>query len=127
MDKKMDNSLFFLTLCFVCVWLVVDVAAGKDYLGNFLSIIFPGLYEKKGTPVYVDGEYVGTDKGSGVYDDNGTYLGIYNTETGKWDRGEFNGSGGFGGQNQAPNSSATGQGDGSIENPVSGVPYGATR
>ncbi len=41
MKENMDKSLFFITLSFVCVWLVVDMAIGKNYLGNFLSIIFP--------------------------------------------------------------------------------------
>ena len=38
---KMDKSLFFITLAFFCVWLIVDVAVGKDYLGNFLKTLFP--------------------------------------------------------------------------------------
>lgn len=37
----MDKSLFFMTLSFVCIWIVVDVAMGKNYLGNFLGTIFP--------------------------------------------------------------------------------------
>ena len=39
--EGMDKSLFFLTLSAVCVWLVVDVALGKNYLGHFLSTLFP--------------------------------------------------------------------------------------
>lgn len=42
MEKNgMDKSLFFITLSAVCVWLVVDVAVGKNYLGSFLSTLFP--------------------------------------------------------------------------------------
>lgn len=41
MNHHMDKSLFFLTISFVCVWLVVDVAVGKNRLGAFLSAIFP--------------------------------------------------------------------------------------
>lgn len=41
----MDKSLFFLTLSAVCVWLVVDVALGKNYLGHFLSTLFPFMSE----------------------------------------------------------------------------------
>lgn len=35
-----DKSLFFLTLSAVCVWLLVDVAIGKNYLGNVVSAFF---------------------------------------------------------------------------------------
>ena len=41
MKDNMDKSLFFITLSFLCVWLIVDMAIGKNYLGNFLGIIFP--------------------------------------------------------------------------------------
>lgn len=41
MNKDMDKSLFFMTLSCVCIWIVVDVAMGKNYLGNFLGTIFP--------------------------------------------------------------------------------------
>lgn len=41
MNNHMDKSLFFLTISFVCIWLVVDVAVGKNRLGAFLSTIFP--------------------------------------------------------------------------------------
>ena len=40
-NNNMDKSLFFITLSCICVWLVVDMAIGKNYLGNFLTIIFP--------------------------------------------------------------------------------------
>ena len=40
-NKQMDKSLFFLTLSFVCLWLIVDVAVGQNYMGKFLSTIFP--------------------------------------------------------------------------------------
>ena len=40
-NQGMDKSLFFITLSAICVWLVVDVAVGKNYLGNFLSTLFP--------------------------------------------------------------------------------------
>lgn len=41
MNKDMDKSLFFIMLSCVCIWIVVDVAMGKNYLGNFLGTIFP--------------------------------------------------------------------------------------
>ena len=41
MKDSGDRSLFFITLSFICIWLVVDMAIGKNYLGNFLSIMFP--------------------------------------------------------------------------------------
>lgn len=41
MNNHMDKSLFFLTISFVCIWIVVDVAVGKNRLGAFLSTIFP--------------------------------------------------------------------------------------
>lgn len=41
MKDNMDKSLFFMTLSCLCIWLVVDCAVGKNYLGNFLSILFP--------------------------------------------------------------------------------------
>lgn len=43
--EGMDKSLFFITLSAVCVWLVVDVAVGKNYLGHFLSTLFPFMSE----------------------------------------------------------------------------------
>lgn len=41
MNGQMDKSLFFITLSAVCIWLIVDMAVGKDHLGNFLSTLFP--------------------------------------------------------------------------------------
>ena len=41
MGENMDKSLFFITLSAICVWLVVDVALGKNYLGGFLATLFP--------------------------------------------------------------------------------------
>ena len=41
MGENMDKSLLFITLSALCVWLIVDVALGKNYLGNFLGTIFP--------------------------------------------------------------------------------------
>ena len=41
MKDNMDRSLLFMTLSLVCVWLLVDMAIGKNYLTNFLSILFP--------------------------------------------------------------------------------------
>lgn len=41
MEKNMDKSLLFITLSAVCIWLVVDVAMGKNYLGGFLTTLFP--------------------------------------------------------------------------------------
>ena len=44
-DNQMDKSLFFITLSCLCIWLVVDVAIGKNYLGNFLGTLFPFMKE----------------------------------------------------------------------------------
>lgn len=41
MNDNMDRSLFFMTLSLICVWLLVDMAIGKNYLTNFLTILFP--------------------------------------------------------------------------------------
>lgn len=41
MNNSMDKSLFFMTLSCLCIWLVVDCAIGKNYLGKFLTILFP--------------------------------------------------------------------------------------
>ena len=41
MPGQMDKSLFFITLSAVCVWLIVDMAVGKDRLGSFLATLFP--------------------------------------------------------------------------------------
>lgn len=41
MNGNVDKSLLFMFLSFVCIWLVVDVAVGKNYLGNFLNTLFP--------------------------------------------------------------------------------------
>lgn len=46
MEKNMDKSLLFITLSAVCIWLVVDVAMGKNYLGGFLSTLFPFMTEE---------------------------------------------------------------------------------
>ena len=45
MEKNMDKSLLFMTLSAVCIWLVVDVAMGKNYLGGFLVSLFPFMAE----------------------------------------------------------------------------------
>lgn len=45
MEKNMDKSLLFMTLSAVCIWLVVDVAMGKNYLGAFLVSLFPFMAE----------------------------------------------------------------------------------
>ena len=137
MKNKMDNSIFFLTLSFVCIWLIVDVAAGKDYLGSFLGTLFPSIF-RNGNEYYVNGEYVGTVGEDGaVYNDDGTRLGVYDPETGRWDRGEFTGGNGFGSEtnrgngfgaeNSAPNSSAKGQSDRITTTTPNTVPYGTTR
>lgn len=41
MNGQMDKSLFFITLSAVCVWLIVDMAVGKNRLGSFLTTLFP--------------------------------------------------------------------------------------
>lgn len=50
MKDNMDRSLFFMTLSFVCIWLLVDMAVGKNYLTNFLSILIP-FVESSGSDV----------------------------------------------------------------------------
>ena len=37
--NKGDNSIFFLTISLICVWLVVDYVIGKKYIGKFLSML----------------------------------------------------------------------------------------
>lgn len=41
----MDKGLFFMTLCLLSIWLIVDAAIGKDMVGAFLKTLFPSLYE----------------------------------------------------------------------------------
>ena len=48
MKDNMDKSLFFITLSAVCVWLIVDKAVGKDYLGSFLQTVFPFMGDSGG-------------------------------------------------------------------------------
>ena len=36
-----DKPLFFITLSFICIWLVIDSAVGENYLKRFLATIFP--------------------------------------------------------------------------------------
>lgn len=64
MNNHMDKSLFFLTISFVCVWLVVDVAIGKNRLGAFLSAIFPfmGGADTRATTTQVEEVNTTTDK-----------------------------------------------------------------
>ena len=50
MENNMDKSLLFFTLSAVCVWLIVDVALGKNYLGNFLGTIFPFMNNGVSSP-----------------------------------------------------------------------------
>lgn len=46
---EMDKGLFFITLSAVCVWLIVDMAVGKNRLGSFLETLFPGITSIAGT------------------------------------------------------------------------------
>ena len=41
MENKANNSIFFLTLSFICIWIVLDNILGKRYLDSFLSSVFP--------------------------------------------------------------------------------------
>lgn len=41
MENKSNNSIFFLTLSFICIWIVLDNILGKRYLDSFLSSVFP--------------------------------------------------------------------------------------
>ena len=50
MEKNMDKSLLFMTLSAVCIWLVVDVALGKNYLGGFLTTLFPFMANGDSAP-----------------------------------------------------------------------------
>ena len=91
--EGMDKSLFFLTLSAVCVWLVVDVALGKNYLGHFLSTLFPFMNDS-GTVTTMTTEEVekaqetapsssaigsnksfGSDRVNGNYSTNGQIVG----------------------------------------------------
>lgn len=56
MDKNMDKSLFFITLACICVWVIVDVAVGKNYLSKFLGTIFPFMAEETGSLVMTEEE-----------------------------------------------------------------------
>lgn len=53
MPGQMDKSLFFITLSAVCVWLIVDMAVGKDRLGGFLATLFPFM-DSSGTSAGVE-------------------------------------------------------------------------
>ena len=35
-----DKSLFFMTLCLICIWLILDNIYGNKYVDNFLSNMF---------------------------------------------------------------------------------------
>lgn len=39
MNSDNDNSIFFLTISLVCVWLIVDYVVGKQYVGKFISML----------------------------------------------------------------------------------------
>ena len=58
MKNHMDKSLFFLTISMVCIWLVVDVAVGKNRLGSFLSTIFPFMEDSGSSNVSMTPEEV---------------------------------------------------------------------
>ena len=39
MNSDNDNSIFFLTISLICVWLIVDYVVGKQYVGKFISML----------------------------------------------------------------------------------------
>lgn len=41
MAKTDNKSIFFLTLSFICIWVILDNIFGRRYLDTFLSNIFP--------------------------------------------------------------------------------------
>ena len=36
-----NKSIFFLTLSFICIWLILDNIYGKKYIDRFLTAVFP--------------------------------------------------------------------------------------
>ena len=60
MKDNMDKSLFFITLSAVCVWLIVDKAVGKDYLGSFLQTVFPFMADSGGGSTGSNNDQTGT-------------------------------------------------------------------
>ena len=95
MEKNMDKSLLFFTLSAVCIWLVVDVALGKNYLGGFLTTLFPfmsddnsskGLFKNKkevekaaeqapASSAIGSGSQYGSERANGNYSTNGQIVG----------------------------------------------------
>ena len=59
MGENMDKSLFFITLSCVCIWLIVDLAVGKNYLGKFLGTIFPFMNDSGTVAVDTEGMKTG--------------------------------------------------------------------
>lgn len=41
MNKTDNKSILFLTLSFLCIWVILDNIFGKRYLDTFLSNVFP--------------------------------------------------------------------------------------
>lgn len=82
MDLKNDNSLFFMTLSLLCVWLIVDYVIGKKYLGAFLSML-PFMNEgeslgetiKENVKEKLVGEIVTDDQGIDRVKGNGSFNG----------------------------------------------------
>ena len=68
MPGQMDKSLFFITLSAVCVWLIVDMAVGKDRLGNFLATLFPFMDSAGTEPVNSDTTPNSNESGSNESD-----------------------------------------------------------
>ena len=56
-ENQMDKSIFFITLSCVCIWLIVDMAIGKNYLTSFLSTLFPFMREDHGTEPMTQEEF----------------------------------------------------------------------
>lgn len=71
MAKTDNKSIFFLTLSFICIWVILDNIFGKKYLDTFLSNIFPfynstskstnfsNYYEANGDKYYEEGKKQG--------------------------------------------------------------------
>lgn len=70
MNNDNDNSIFFLTISLICIWLIVDYVVGKQYIGKFISMLpfMSGSGENNEVPVDTDGD--GEADTTTIYDPN---------------------------------------------------------
>ena len=73
MSNTDDKSIFFLTLSFISIWVILDNIYGKRYLDTFLSNVFP-FYRTDEEPIQeitpdID---TGTDSKSGTVPESDT-------------------------------------------------------